>query len=79
MTPEMLANFIDLAESDEVQSSLKNGFEKEFITSVLAQYKKRNTLSDRQQEILVSIVGRIVDGDEEPEKKLSRRYEGFGK
>lgn len=66
---------IEKLESDEVQSKLLPGFQKDFGLTLPAYWKRHKHLSERQLEILRDILFRYDEGSRP--SKPSRRYEGF--
>ena len=78
MTSDRIAELVETAKSDEVQSKLTGGFMTSFVPKMIEKWEKWQYLSEREQEVLEDIVNRLTDKPTKPSTFSRRRYEGFG-
>jgi hypothetical protein len=76
MTKDEIDDLITTAQSDDVQTKLRPGFQTGFISGVVDQWNRTHNLSDRQIEILEDIVQRFIPS-KKPSNFSKRRYEGM--
>lgn len=75
-TKDEIDDLIITAQSDKVQLKLNPGFQTGFISSVVDQWNRTHSLSDRQVEVLEDLVQRFVPS-KKPSSFAKRRYEGM--